>query len=108
MVGAAPRVWILRQVEAVWTLFETKFLDLWRKSAKGAVYGSDPFLSTVGSEALERQRRRFMEALLADSAAFAGIKMIRRILGLAHVEDLESIGDKERRAACERKARGKC
>ena len=29
--------------------------------------------------------------------------MIRRILGLAHVEDLESIADPARRAICERK-----
>ena len=32
--------------------------------------------------------------------------MIRRILGLAHVEDLESIADPERRARCEAKALG--
>ena len=30
--------------------------------------------------------------------------MIRRILGLAHVEDLESIADPDLRAICERKA----
>jgi 5-methylthioribose kinase len=30
--------------------------------------------------------------------------MIRRILGLAHVEDLESIADPERRAKCEIKS----
>jgi hypothetical protein len=35
---------------------------------------------------------------------FAGAKMIRRILGLAHVEDLESIADPEQRARCETKA----
>jgi 5-methylthioribose kinase len=30
--------------------------------------------------------------------------MARRILGLAHVEDMESIGDPDRRARCERAA----
>jgi len=30
--------------------------------------------------------------------------MIRRILGLAHVEDLESIKDPETRSSCERNA----
>ena len=30
--------------------------------------------------------------------------MIRRILGLAHVEDLESVTNPARRAICERKA----
>ncbi len=33
-----------------------------------------------------------------------GLKMIRRILGLAHVEDMESIADPARCATCERKA----
>jgi 5-methylthioribose kinase len=43
-----------------------------------------------------------MNELFADSIAFAGAKMIRRVLGLAHVEDLESIQDPERRATCEK------
>ena len=45
-----------------------------------------------------------MRELFEDSLAFAGLKMIRRILGLAHVEDLESIADPETRALCERRA----
>ncbi len=45
-----------------------------------------------------------MRVLFEDSLAFAGAKMIRRILGLAHVEDLELIADPERRAHCETKA----
>ena len=32
---------------------------------------------------------------------FAACKMIRRIVGFAHVIDLESIDDPRRRAACE-------
>ncbi len=45
-----------------------------------------------------------MRSLYEDTLAFAGAKMIRRILGLAHVEDLEAIADPETRARCERKA----
>jgi 5-methylthioribose kinase len=45
-----------------------------------------------------------MRNLFVDSVSFAGIKMIRRILGLAHTEDLESIADPARRARCEIKA----
>ena len=45
-----------------------------------------------------------LRALFADTLAFGGLKMIRRIFGLAHVEDLESIADPARRAICERKA----
>ena len=45
-----------------------------------------------------------MRALFEDTLGFAGAKMIRRILGLAHVEDLDSIADPELRARCEAKA----
>jgi 5-methylthioribose kinase len=53
---------------------------------------------------LEKERARFMRGLFEDTLGFAGAKMIRRILGLAHVEDFESIADPERRAHCEAKA----
>lgn len=35
---------------------------------------------------------------------FAGMKMIRRVVGVAHVEDLEGIGDRTVRVACEKHA----
>jgi 5-methylthioribose kinase len=44
-----------------------------------------------------------MANLFTDMLGFAGCKMIRRILGLAHVEDLESIADPDIRAIAERK-----
>jgi len=43
----------------------------------------------------------FLAAILRDSIGFAGCKMIRRIVGIAHVEDLESISDLSARASCE-------
>ena len=45
-----------------------------------------------------------MRRLFADTLGFAAAKMIRRILGLAHVLDLESIKDPDVRATCERRA----
>ena len=41
---------------------------------------------------------------MEDSIGFGGAKMVRRILGIAHVEDLETIQDENLRADCERKA----
>ena len=35
----------------------------------------------------------FFKALLADALGFAGCKMIRRLIGIAHVEDMDSIED---------------
>jgi 5-methylthioribose kinase len=62
------------------------------------------FVSVDDRAAMEKERGRFLRALFEDTLGFAGAKMIRRILGLAHVEDLEAIADPERRARCEAKA----
>ena len=95
------RQWILAQTEAVWEGFARRFLELWRAAPAGDAYTASLFLSKDDQIALEKERGRFMRTLFEDTLAFAGAKMIRRILGLAHVEDLETIGDPDRRASCE-------
>ncbi len=95
------RAWILDQAKAVWRGFCDRFLDFWRAAPAGDAYFAGLFGSEQDRSAIEAERRRFMRVIFEDSLAFAGAKMIRRILGLAHVEDLESIADPERRAACE-------
>jgi 5-methylthioribose kinase len=77
---------------------------LWRQAREGEAFVAGLFTSPQDEAALEAERRRFLRMLFEDSLAFGGLKMIRRILGLAHVEDLESIADPARRAVCERKA----
>jgi 5-methylthioribose kinase len=42
--------------------------------------------------------------LFDDSLRFAASEMIRRILGLAHVADLDDIADPDTRALCEARA----
>jgi 5-methylthioribose kinase len=101
---AAYRHWLLDTVEAVWTGFETKFIALWRRSATGDAFVAELFADPAGAAALEAHRRAIMARIFADSVGFAGAKMVRRILGLAHVEDLESIEDPKIRSACETKA----
>jgi 5-methylthioribose kinase len=100
----AYRAWILAQVVAVWTGFHDRFLALWRQAKEGEAYDRDLFPSPQDQAALDAERMRFLRSLFEDTLAFGGLKMIRRILGLAHVEDLESIADPARRAICERKA----
>jgi 5-methylthioribose kinase len=101
---AAYRRWLLDTIEAVWTGFETKFLALWRKSAIGDAFVAELFADPAGAEALETYRLATMARIFTDSVGFAGAKMVRRILGLAHVEDLESIENPKIRSACEMKA----
>jgi 5-methylthioribose kinase len=100
----AYREWILAQAEDVWSGFHDRFLALWRAAPAGDAYPASLFPSNDDRAAMEKERTRFMRALFEDTLGFAGAKMIRRILGLAHVEDLESIAGPERRAQCEAKA----
>ena len=100
----AYREWILGQAEKVWSGFHDRFLALWRAAPSGDAFPASLLPSDDDRAAMEKERARFMRALIEDTLGFAGVKMIRRILGLAHVEDLELIADPERRARCEAKA----
>jgi 5-methylthioribose kinase len=102
-LGDAYRTWILDQAEVVWTEFARKFRVLWDTEATGDAFTAELFTDEAGQTALAAAKDRYMANLFADSLGFAGCKMIRRVLGLAHVEDLESIADPELRAATERK-----
>ena len=85
----AYREWILAQAEKVWSGFHDRFLALWRAAPHGDAYPMSLFSSDDDRAAMEKEREQFLRALFEDSLGFAGAKMIRRILGLAHVEDLE-------------------
>jgi len=95
--------WILRQVEAIWDRFSIRFIELWDTKHKGGVF-SPQFFAQNASSALKDSQRKYLLNLLHDTIGFAAAKMIRRIVGVAHVADLESINDPEMRAKCERKA----
>jgi 5-methylthioribose kinase len=106
--AAAPRndyqEWILASAERVWARFAEKFLELWRKEAHGDAYPKALFADAGSDGALEAERQLYIQQLYADSLGFAAAKMIRRILGLAHVIDLEQIADADLRASCETRA----
>ncbi len=91
--------WLLESVAAIWQCFADDFLALWR-AHPGPLLPGEAF----APELAERFRQRRLTAILQDAMGFAGAKMLRRILGISHVADFESIADPERRAACERRA----
>ncbi|KAL3701364.1 hypothetical protein R1sor_019386 [Riccia sorocarpa] len=95
--------WILQTVSDVWSLFVAKFKAEWDKSWDHAGYAYLPAVyNTPAARTLSQMR--FIEDLFVDMLGFAACKMIRRIVGIAHVEDMESIADAAKRAVCERKA----
>jgi 5-methylthioribose kinase len=92
--------WLLSTMGEIWDRFDEDFRALWRS------HGSDlfppDFFADSGAMASFMDAR--LASILADAVGFAGAKMIRRIVGISHVEDMEAIADPGLRAACESNA----
>jgi 5-methylthioribose kinase len=100
------RRWILAQTDAVWTVFSGLFSSLWRQRMEKDG-GGDAFVPGLFQNQPEASRAALdgiLRHIWQDTLGFAGVKMIRRIFGLAHVEDFESIRNPDIRAACEARA----
>ena len=95
------QAWLLRQVRVFWETFRLRFLALWSEAETGDAYPLALFSEPTDKEALDSARESYVDRLFADMLGFAACKMIRRILGFAHVLDFEAIGDAERRGRCE-------
>ncbi|CAL5209870.1 unnamed protein product [Lathyrus oleraceus] len=95
--------WILKSIEDTWNLFHDKFTGLWEKHRNGA---GEAYLPAIynNPEVQLLVQKKYMTDLFHDSLGFGAAKMIRRIVGVAHIEDLESIADAGKRATCERRA----
>lgn len=88
----AYRSYLIETVKDIWNEFHSRFVELWNKDIV------DRISQTPGYQ------ERYMKQLLKDTAGFAGCKMVRRIIGLAHVADIDTIPDAEVRAKAERMA----
>ena len=103
------RAWLLRCAVELWRGFEQKFLALWAQHAQqGGAYSAALFgpEAPAGPAALAEAQRAFMAGVWGDAVGFMGAVIIRRIVGIAHVADLDSIADADVRAVCERRALG--
>ncbi|KAA8785191.1 S-methyl-5-thioribose kinase [Paenibacillus amylolyticus] len=83
---------LLDMVRDVWTEFETRFRALWASDLM------DPMAKTPGYQNL------YVQQLFRDTIGFTGAKMVRRIVGLAHVADIDTITDAAEREHAQRKA----
>lgn len=95
------RHWILEQAGVFWESFRARFLTLWAENAAGDVLPAGMFARAEEARSLELARGAFLDQLFADMLGFGACKMIRRIVGFAHVKDFESIPDATLRAGCE-------
>jgi 5-methylthioribose kinase len=98
---SAYQEWILEQARSFWETFRRRFLALWADNSNGDVFPASMFDGPGDDGALQVARDEFMDRLFADMLGFGACKMIRRIIGFAHVIDFERIVDTRLRAACE-------
>lgn len=96
--------WLLIQAERLWNDFADRFAGHWRNLSPLTEGGALHALARHDPALREAAIAARIDAIWRDALGFAGCEIIRRILGLAHVADLESIPDIGRRAECERQA----
>lgn len=102
--AAAHRDWALAQVAVFWNSFAGEFAGLW--SSRAGTGDVMPPALLDDPDALAGLQRSYLDEIWRDTVGFAGMEIIRRILGFAHVADLEQIADRRLRAARETAAIG--
>ncbi len=100
----AHQKWLLEQARTFWESFRRRFLQLWAENAQGDAFPPSLFDRREEAGTLESARNAFTDGLFADMLGFGACKMIRRIVGFAHVIDFDSIRDAGVRARCEASA----
>ncbi|WHX50636.1 S-methyl-5-thioribose kinase [Paenibacillus woosongensis] len=75
------RSWLLTTIVGVWNHFELNFRKFWDAD------GIDIMSKTPGYQDL------YIDQIRKDAIGFAGCKVIRRIVGLSHVADIDTIED---------------
>ena len=94
---AEYKQWLLQQINDTWNVFAEEFGKLWKARKTGDSYA---LALKINRPAL----KIILKNIWQDTVGFCGIEIIRRIVGLAHVEDLESIADKTKRGEKENAA----
>lgn len=95
--------WILSVIEETWSVFREEFLRLWRTERSGILYPKALYEDQGHNFASESAAEQLLAEIFRDLVGFAGIEMHRRILGLAHVAELDTIEDEDLKARCEAK-----
>ncbi|QGP53304.1 Methylthioribose kinase [Piscirickettsia salmonis] len=72
----------LNAIEIIWKTFESKFTALAKEHTQDLAFKNDGYINHT------------IKNIFADTIGYAGCEIIRRIIGLAHVEDLDGIENK--------------
>ncbi|MEO5757030.1 MAG: S-methyl-5-thioribose kinase [Mesorhizobium sp.] len=100
----AMRAYLLEVTVETWRVFRAEFSHLWRTERTGMLYQKSLFEDQGDRLGAEQALDHVLHSIWTDLLGFAGIEVHRRILGLAHNADFETIADEDLRASCEAKA----
>jgi 5-methylthioribose kinase len=100
----AMRAYLLEVTVETWSVFRAEFSHLWRTERTGMLYQKSLFENQDDRLGAEQALDHVLHQMWTDLLGFAGIEIHRRILGLAHNADFETIADEDLRASCEAKA----
>ena len=98
---AEMRSFLLETISTTWTVFCDEFSRLWREERTGILYQRCLYEDQGDALGAEQALERFLHALFEDMLGFAGLEIHRRILGLAHNADFETIADRPQKVRCE-------
>jgi 5-methylthioribose kinase len=96
--------WLLGVTRDTWTSFADEFRRLWATERTGILYPATLYEDQGDAAASREACEALLAEIFADLLGFAGIEMHRRILGLAHVAEFDSIEDPARRAPLEERS----
>lgn len=82
--------WLEETIAKIIDMFRNKFLKAWEENATEVFTREEGF------------REWYLDTVIRDTAAVAGLELNRRIVGLAHVRDITSIEDEKGRLRAER------
>lgn len=86
------RSYLLDTASEVWASFEATFKQLWEQDLVDRIAATPGYYDV------------YLNGVLQDAIGYAGCKMIRRVVGLAHVADIDRIEDPIRKEKAERMA----
>ena len=85
----AYQAWLMDSVCEIWNVFAGEFGRLWDTECNRAEWPAEGY------------KQKYLLRLLQDTAGMGACKAMRRILGMAHVPDLDAIPDEAARAHAE-------
>ncbi|MEL6207465.1 MAG: S-methyl-5-thioribose kinase [Pseudomonadota bacterium] len=100
----AYQEWLLEVTGETWTTFTAEFRTLWKNERTGILYPKTLYEDQGHVAASTEACDQVLKEIWQDLLGFAGVEMHRRILGLAHVAEFDSIDDPDIRAPLEEKS----